>query len=84
MDRGITMPAIIKNDWVLIYEDSSLPVHTDHLVTSDGKGFVVTGGVPPHKPSSSGRVYGYWKADGEDASTCEYFPHVFNLKWVEG
>ena len=44
--------------------------------------FKIDGGTPPHKPSSSGKVYGSWfKGNGIDGSTSEYYPQVFNLKW---
>ena len=41
--------------------------------------FELSGGEPPHKPSSTGRVYGIW-SDGNSGS---YFPTVFDLKWVD-
>ena len=41
--------------------------------------FELSGGEPPHKPSSTGRVYGTWS----DGGTGTYFPNVFNLKWVD-
>ena len=48
------------------------------IIDRDEKSFELSGGMPPHKPSSSGRVYGTW-ANGKSG---EYFPHVFNLRWV--
>ena len=38
------------------------------------------GGSPPHKPSSTGRVY--VQRNG-DKSQREYFPQVFHLIWRE-
>ena len=51
--------------------------------------FRIQGGTPPHKPSSTGRIYGRWfsvdENDGEivSESTNEYYPQVFNLTWVD-
>jgi len=54
------------------------------------KQFKIEGGTPPHKPSSSGKVYGKWFTRREEihgfddrtfGSTSEYYPQVFNLKW---
>lgn len=36
-------------------------------------------GAPPHKPSSSGRIY----VENPDGWGGSYFPHVFQCKWVE-
>ena len=47
------------------------------IIDRDEKAFELSGGMPPHKPSSSGRVYGTW-ANGQSG---EYFPHVFKLSW---
>jgi len=51
--------------------------------------FRIQGGTPPHKPSSTGRIFGRWfsvdENDGEivSESTNEYYPQVFNLSWVD-
>jgi len=51
--------------------------------------FRIQGGTPPHKPSSTGRIFGRWfsvdENDGEivSESTNEYYPQVFNLTWVD-
>ena len=51
--------------------------------------FKIDGGTPPHKPSSTGRIYGRWFSVDEnddeivDQSTSEYYPQVFNLVWVD-
>jgi hypothetical protein len=39
-----------------------------------GEMHTITGGMPPHKPSSSGRIY---------TERGEYFPGVFNAEWVD-
>ena len=51
--------------------------------------FKIDGGTPPHKPSSTGRIYGRWfSVDENDVeivseSTNDYYPQVFNLAWVD-
>ena len=51
--------------------------------------FKIDGGTPPHKPSSTGRIYGRWfTVDENDVeivseSTNDYYPQVFNLVWVD-
>ena len=51
--------------------------------------FKIDGGTPPHKPSSTGRIYGRWfSVDENDVeivseSTNDYYPQVFNLVWVD-
>ena len=51
--------------------------------------FKIDGGTPPHKPSSTGRIYGRWfTVDENDVeivseSTNDYYPQVFNLAWVD-
>jgi len=42
--------------------------------TFRGEVHTIIGGRAPHKPSSTGRV---WTADGR-----EYYPGVFDMKWV--
>jgi hypothetical protein len=63
------------NDWVLVHEETNEEVEAGASVTSfRGEPDVVKGGTPPHKPSSTGRV---WVNGGE------FFPSVFGLKWVK-
>ena len=51
--------------------------------------FRIQGGTPPHKPSSTGRIFGRWfsvdENDGEivSESTNEYYPQVFNLTRID-
>ena len=51
--------------------------------------FKIEGGTPPHKPASTGRIYGRWFIVDENdceimsESTNEYYPQVFNLSWVD-
>lgn len=64
-----------KNGWVLVDQnDQPVSVPVD-VVDFRGDKDVVVGGTPPHKPSSAGHV--------ETQAGAEYFPGVFNLKWVE-
>jgi len=63
------------NDWVLVHEQTNEEVNAGASVVSfRGEPAVVKGGRPPHKPSSTGRV---WVDCGE------FFPSVFGLKWVK-
>jgi len=71
--------AIVKDAWRLV-DDKNQPVNKgDRFDGRDGFKFIVNGGQPPHKPSSSGRVNGNW----ESGQSGEYFPHVFNLSWIK-
>lgn len=57
-------------------------VEGDEIKARDGKVWEVAQGVgaPPHKISSTGRVY----VKGNKGSyTAQYFPTVFDCKWVE-
>jgi len=51
--------------------------------------FKINGGTPPHKPSSTGRVWGNWLSHDEngdeilDQAASEYYPQVFDLTWVD-
>ena len=71
--------AIVKDAWRLVDGDDQLVQTGAVYIGRDGLKFTVNGGQPPHKPSSSGRVYGDW----ETGHSGEYFPHVFDLSWVE-
>lgn len=69
---------------LMLLGDTGYPVSPikegDELVTRDGDVWVVTAGVgaPPHKPSSTGRVW----VKRDDWSR-EFFPGVFGCKWME-
>lgn len=81
------MTKIEKNGWELVTEDKGLPVYLHQIVLdSDEDAFKVSGGYPPHKPSSSGKVWGYWIEEHDPDESYrhterEYYPSVFNLKW---
>lgn len=67
--------AITYDNWTLTHMDGT-PVCIDEVLeTHSGERYAIEGGRPPHKPSSTGRV---WVKGGG-----EFFPTVFNLKWVE-
>lgn len=69
-------------DWVLINSDGN-EVETGDMVFTNAEGIaykVADGvGAPPHKPSSTGRI---WVIEAGRTSSTEYFPGVFNCKWV--
>jgi len=78
--------------WVLQDEHGqSVPTGTflkSYKDEQQGRHFELQGGRPPHKPSSTGRVYGKWSAIDENVdvvlgANSEYYPQVFNLSWVD-
>ena len=79
--------------WVLMNEMGELVPTGTFLKSSrdehQGRHFELQGGRPPHKPSSTGRVYGKWSAiDGSSpdvvlGANCEYYPQVFGLAWQD-
>ena len=81
-----------NNHWVLT-DANGQTVKVGTLLKSErdeqqGKRFEIRGGTPPHKPSSTGKVYGKWVAieghpDVVLGADAEYYPQVFNLSWVE-
>lgn len=80
------MAAIIKQNggsvWRLLHIDGR-PVERGEIVISRGATcdrYRVQDGTPPHKVSSSGRVDVRLVNGDKDR---EFFPHVFNLHWVE-
>jgi len=50
--------AIVKEAWRLVDDKDQLVQTGAVYIGRDGLKFTVNGGQPPHKPSSSGRVYG--------------------------
>ena len=61
--------------WTLLDEDGDEVKIGDCHKVHNGGVMTVTGlGIPPHKPSSTGKV----ELDGR-----LYFPTVINAKWVE-
>ena len=54
----------------------------DEVCTRDGEIWIVQPGIgrPPHKPSSTGRI---WVKRKDEDWGQEFFPSVFNCKWEE-
>ena len=71
---------IQKQGWTLWHQDGRGVVHENELVrSSKDEAYVVKGGTPPHKPSSTGRV---WVTLADDSTwNREFFPTVFNMAW---
>jgi hypothetical protein len=64
-----------KINWTLVRSDTLTPVKIGETITSfRGLQTALLGGSPPHKPSSSGKVW---------VENAEYYPEVFGLKWIE-
>lgn len=79
------MEHIARDGWALVRSDTKAPVCRGDAVTSSrGESATVSGGAPPHKPASTGRVYVVEGADLANGShySREYFPSVFGLEWV--
>jgi len=50
----------------------------------DQRSFQLEGGTCPQRPSSSGKVHGFWvedRASGNPVTNGEYYPQVFGLEW---
>ena len=77
---------IEQDSWQLRDRQTNEQIKVSHMYlfpAKDGakkKQFEILGGAPPHKPSSTGRVYGKWHNNNSDR---EYFPTVFNLQWFK-
>lgn len=65
--------------WQLVDAESGCEIHTgDVRPTRGGESFVVDGGTPPHKPSSTGRVHGHLKFGNH---MLEFFPGIIGAEW---
>jgi hypothetical protein len=72
---------ITKKGWALVHKETGTGVTEKEIVMSkDDVSWIVQGGTPPHKPSSTGRV---WVAKNGGEWNREFFPTVFNLEWME-
>ncbi len=72
---------ITKQGWTLVHKETKEPVETKELtLTRDGEAWVVEGGTPPHKPSSSGRVW--VRLTDNPEWNREFFPNVFEMEWM--
>ena len=78
--------SINKQGFTLIYKDGRGSVCAKDIVTSStGERWVVEGGAPPHKPSSTGRVWvRVWvRLPSPRSLSREFFPSVFGMEWRE-
>lgn len=67
-------------DWKLVHKDTGIECDKGDIVSDFRMNdAVVMGGQPPHKISSTGKVF--VKRTGFEM-TDTYYPSVFNLKWV--
>ena len=72
---------ISKQGWILVNANNERVVEKELVTTKDGENWIVEGGVPPHKPSSTGRVWVSLLSNPKHNR--DFFPTVFNLKWQE-
>jgi hypothetical protein len=79
-NRFNTTQEISSKSWRLQDADGNPVVVGQNVMSFRGAEFKLVGGIPPHKPASSGKVYGVWIESGNDET---YYPTVFNLKWVD-
>ena len=67
-----------KNNWVLEDEEGNEAQIDDTIVSFRDEKYVLQGGAPPHKPSSTGKVY---VSLDDPTSISVFYPSVFKLKW---
>lgn len=68
-----------KNGWTLVHEKTGEPVKIgETLADFRGDKDTFQGGEPPRHEGSKGRVL-----VGPSKVESEYYPSVFNLKWVK-
>ena len=72
---------ISKKGWILVNANNERVVEKELVTTKSGERWIVEGGVPPHKPSSTGRVWVSLLSNPKHNR--DFFPTVFNLKWQE-
>lgn len=65
------MKPITSDGWILVHQETGKPATIGEKIED----FTLKGGRPPHKPSSTGRVW-------VEEYAQEYFPIVVKLKWV--
>ena len=72
------MKAITQDGWTLVHGRTGVPVQEGEVVRDfRGKAETIKGGRPPHKPESTGHVW-------VGAYSQEYYPSVFDLRWIKG
>jgi hypothetical protein len=64
----------------LIYSKSGKPVQVGDVVHVKRKPYTIQSITPPHKPSSTGRVWCISMCDNR--YSLEWFPGVINAEWV--
>ena len=81
------------NDHWELRDGDNQPVEIGRIVESsrrhlnpeeEQRSFQLEGGTCPQRPSSSGKVHGFWvedRASGNPVSNGEYYPQVFGLEW---
>jgi len=75
------MSKITKKGYKLVDQFSGRGIYPLELIYGrDGQPFIIRGGIAPHKPSSTGRI---WVSDIANKHNREYFPSVCNLEWRE-
>jgi hypothetical protein len=66
------------NGWTLIVANTGEPARIGtQYETGKGETVELMGGRPPHKPSSTGRVF----VEAFDGHSHGYFPSVIGMKW---
>lgn len=76
------MEAIVKNEWRLVDANNKPVKRHQKMKSFRGDTYFVTGGAPPHKPESSGRIYVVHSLKDKDCMDREFFPSVFDCRWV--
>ena len=75
------MAIVQRNNFTLVNKEDNKPIEVDSLLKCfRGETWAITGGNPPHKPSSQGKI---WATPFGDTMTRELYPSVFNCKWIE-
>lgn len=69
---------IVRGVWTLLDKNNCVVREGDTISSFRGEQAVVTGGTPPAREGSTGRVAVKWAA-GHDQ---ELYPGVFNLRWT--
>lgn len=73
----------VKTDgWVLIDKDRRIVQTDQEYENFRYERYRVAGGQPPHKPSSTGKIWVYVPGS-ELQATHEVYPTVFGMRWVE-
>jgi hypothetical protein len=71
----------LDKEWVLVNAEEKEVLNNAILKCFKGKEYKLISSSPPHKPSSSGKVFVHSIDDVRDTWT--YYPSVFKLKWVK-